>query len=180
MIARIAERLEAHPEVWRFGEATKPNKFACFEDSAQHIVLQYPVSLRSHTRSQFHLLWESWSDAVQPVIDHVVEHYEYPGGCTSRIMLARLLGGAEIGAHTDSAPAARVPHKIHVPILTAPEIDFIAEGSHYHLELGSAYEVNNRVLHGGINRSSVDRVHLIFDYFDGAAHETNSPTIAAA
>ena len=37
-----------------------------------------------------------------------------------------------------------------------------------YLPRGAAYEINNKLLHGGCNRSSIDRIHLIFDYFEAA------------
>ena len=80
--------------------------------------------------------------------------------------MARLIGGTQIKTHVDAAPGAKIPHKIHVPILTNPEACFIAQRKHYHLEKGYAWEVNNRVPHGGINQSKEDRIHLIFDYFN--------------
>ncbi len=54
------------------------------------------------------------------------------------------------------------------PLITHPDVEFWEEDDAYHLRRGHAYEVNNKVLHGGCNPSPIDRVHLIFDYYEGA------------
>lgn len=40
-----------------------------------------------------------------------------------------------------------------------------------HLKVGSAYEVNNRQPHGGINHGKTDRVHLIFEIHGGLGED---------
>ena len=148
--------------------AHKPNKFGDFEKGTQHIIFKFPVSLQDHTRSAFKPIWDKYRDAVQPIIDAITPQYGYANGTTCRIMLARLKAGAEIKMHIDGLPAADVPHKIHVPLITHPDICFKAEDEAIHLARGYAFEVNNKVLHGGINPTTIDRTHLIFDYYDAA------------
>lgn len=159
-------RLAADPGLWARADATKPNRFGVFEGGTEHIVFQFPLDLRSHLESEYSPLWEPWSSLVSPVIDQVGKSYDYPRGRTGRVMLAKLRAGREIRKHVDRSPSAAVPHKIHVPILTSPDVEFWEENEVYHLERGWAYEVNNRVLHGGRNPTGHDRVHLIFDYYD--------------
>lgn len=165
-LTKIQEKLDNSSQIWELEDAQKPNKFGVFQNSAQHIVFQFPRSLKTHKKSNYRPVWDTWQELITPLVTHIAAHYGYKQGRTTRIMLAKLLAGRQIGPHIDGARAAKVPHKIHVPIQTNEEIMFVAENKPYHLKRGFAYEVNNRVLHGGINPSNTDRIHLIFDYFN--------------
>jgi aspartyl/asparaginyl beta-hydroxylase (cupin superfamily) len=74
--------------------------------------------------------------------------------------------GGIIHPHRDENPAAKWPHKIHVPIQTNTDVTFFVDGTGYHLEEGEAVEVNNMGLHAVENRGETDRIHLIFEFYD--------------
>jgi len=82
------------------------------------------------------------------------------------VMLARMAPGGVIHPHRDQNPAAKWPHKIHVPLQTNNEVTFFVDGTGYHFAEGEAVEVNNMGLHAVENRGTTDRIHLIFEYFD--------------
>jgi len=52
--------------------------------------------------------------------------------------------------------------------VTDPEVFFWAEDEAIHLSRRASFEVNNKVMRGGCNKSTIDRIHLIFDYYDQA------------
>jgi len=81
-------------------------------------------------------------------------------------MLARMAPGGEIEAHQDTNPAAQWPHKIHVPLVTNPDVTFFVDDVGYQFAEGEAVEVNNMAYHAVTNRGTTDRIHLIFEYFD--------------
>lgn len=167
LLAPLDRRIAEDPGLWLRADMEKPNRFGAFEGSTLHIVFQYPLDLRSHERSAWAPIWEEWRDAVEPLVEHATRGYGYAGGRTTRIMLARLLAGKTIGRHIDGSPSAAVPHKIHVPVTTDPRVRFLVGDGDHRLERGRAYEVNNRIHHEVRNESDQDRVHLIFDYYDG-------------
>lgn len=170
MLTELERLLPETETAWAHADASKPNRFAVFEGSVQHLVLQYPKDLRDHRSSSFFEAWADWSEVVQPIIDwigpSIQSLYGFVGGASSRIMLARLRAGAEIKRHVDGAPSAAMTHKIHVPIHTREGVEFWVRDEVHFLERGSAFEVNNKVLHGGRNTSDSERIHLIFDYYD--------------
>ena len=88
------------------------------------------------------------------------------GGHQARQILARMAPGGEIKPHRDANPAAKWPHKIHVPLLTNDKVTFYIEGTGYHMPEGEAAEVNNMGVHAVKNDGDTDRIHLIFEYFD--------------
>jgi len=165
--------LEHSRDTFLVENAHKPNKFGDFEKSTQHIIFKFPVSLADHTRSEYKPIWDKYRGAIEPIIEAVTGAYAYARGETCRIMLAKLKAGKQIALHVDGMPSADIPHKIHVPLVTDPDVHFLAEDNAIHLPRGSAFEVNNKVKHGGRNNSSSDRIHLIFDYYE--LQPANSP-----
>ena len=167
LLAPLDKLLETSRDTFLIENAHKPNKFGDFgKRDTLHIIFQFPVSLGNHRESYYLPIWDKYKDAVQPIIDAVTPYYGYEDGQTCRIMLAKLKAGREIAKHVDGQPASEVPHKIHVPLITHQDVVFWEEDESIHLPRGGAYEVNNKVEHGGANRSPIDRVHLIFDWFD--------------
>ena len=53
-----------------------------------------------------------------------------------RVMLARMAPGGVIHPHQDANPAAKWPHKIHVPIVTNDQVIFHVDGVGYHFGEG--------------------------------------------
>jgi len=168
LLAPLDRLLENSRDTFLVENAHKPNKFGDFEKSTQHIVFKFPLELEDHTRTKYQPIWEKYRAVVEPIIAAVTPFYGYANGQTCRIMLAKLKAGGEIRKHVDGMRSADVPHKIHVPLVTDPEVFFWAEDEAIHLARGAAFEVNNKVMHGGCNKSAIDRIHLIFDYYDQA------------
>jgi aspartyl/asparaginyl beta-hydroxylase (cupin superfamily) len=81
-------------------------------------------------------------------------------------MVAKLLAGGTIHPHVDAHPSFSVGHRIHVPLKTNDDVQFIVEGERIIMEEGEAYELNNLLNHGVHNGGKEDRIHLIFDYMD--------------
>lgn len=165
-IAALRDRVLAIPdEVWNAEDATKPNRFGAL-DATRHIVFRFVANFCDWRRSDDRPLWREWKPLVDPVLQSATAPYAYANGDFPRIMLARMAPGGVIHPHRDENPAAKWPHKIHVPLLTNDEVAFYVDGQNYHFAEGEAVEVNNMGVHAVENRGSTDRIHLIFEYFD--------------
>ena len=81
-------------------------------------------------------------------------------------MLARMAAGGVIKPHVDVNPAARWPHKIHMPILTNDRVAFLVGDTQYHFPEGEAVEVNNLGVHALRNGGDSDCIHLICECYD--------------
>ena len=103
---------------------------------------------------------------LQPVLDAATQEYGYARGAFPRVMLARMAPGGVIQPHVDPNPAAKWPHKIHVPLPTNDEVTFFVNDVGYHFDEGEAVEVNNMGVHAVRNEGDTDRIHLIFEYYD--------------
>lgn len=165
-IARLREAVLAIPEsVWDAENASKPNRFGAL-DATRHIIFRFVSNFTDWRTSYDGPLWAEWRAVLEPVLAQATAAYGYERGAYPRVMLARMAPGGVIHPHRDANPAAKWPHKIHVPIQTNEDVTFYVDGAGYHLETGEAVEVNNMGLHGVENRGDADRIHLIFEYYD--------------
>ena len=87
-------------------------------------------------------------------------------GNAYNITFNMLEAGMEIVPHTDLDPRIRASRRIHIPIITHPDIMFINGDDKIHMERGYAYEIDNTKAHGIHNNSDIDRVHLVIDWED--------------
>jgi len=165
-IARLRDEVLAIPqEIWDRENAGKPNRFEAL-DKTQHIVFRFVDKLGDWRQSHNRPMWEEWKGLLEPVLAKATAPYGYASGGFPRIMLARMAPGGIIHPHKDESPSAKWPHKIHVPLLTNPGVQFFVDPTSYHFPVGEAVEVNNLGVHAVANRGETDRIHLIFEYFD--------------
>jgi len=165
-IAALREAVLAIPEqVWEAENASKPNKFEVL-DATRHIVFRFIDSPRDWRGSHDRAAWPAWRGLLEPVLVQATLGYGYARGVFPRVMLARMPAGGVIHPHVDANPAAKWPHKIHVPLLTNAGVVACFGGEEHHFAVGEAVEVNNLGPHWARNGGDTDRVHLIFEYYD--------------
>ena len=165
-IARLREAVLAIPDaVWDAENADKPNRFEAL-DKTRHIVFRFVSNFRDWRDSYDRPLWAQWRGLLEPVLAKAVEPYGYARGAFPRVMLARMAPGGVIKPHRDANPAAKWPHKIHVPLLTNDKVTFFIDNVGYHFAEGEAVEVSNMAVHAVENAGASDRIHLIFEYYD--------------
>lgn len=170
-IKDLREAVLAIPEaVWDAENSVKPNRFEAL-DRTRHIVFRFVSGFEDWRRSDNHRLWDEWRALLEPVLSQATKDYGYERGSYPRIMLARMAPGGIIHPHRDGNPAAKWPHKIHVPLLTNDKVTFFVDGVGYHFAEGGAVEVNNMGVHAVANEGATDRIHLIFEYYDLAQPE---------
>ncbi len=165
-IAALRAAVLAIPEdVWDAENAAKPNKFEVL-DATRHIVFRFIDSPRDWRRSHDRPAWAQWRGLLEPVLAQAVRGYGYARGVFPRVMFARMPPGGVILPHIDANPAAKWPHKIHVPVTTNAAVVSYFGGGEHHFPPGEAVEVNNLDRHWVRNGGAADRVHLIFEYYD--------------
>ncbi len=162
LIAAVAAVPEA---VWNEEDATKPNRFGAL-DRTRHIIFRFVSDFNDWRGAYDRPLMDGWRGLLEPVLDQAVKAYGYERGSFPRIMLARMAPGGVIHPHRDANPAAKWPHKIHVPLITNARTTFYVDGIGYHFAVGQAVEVNNMGVHAVTNEGDSDRIHLIFEYYD--------------
>jgi len=166
-IAQLREAVLAIPEsVWDATNEIKPNKRYKAVNQARHIIFRFITSNQDWRKSADWPLWQEWRERLLPVMEQATRPYGYVRAAYPRVMLARMAPGEDIRPHVDANPAAKWPHKIHVPLLTNPQVGFQIGDTIYHLSEGEAVEVNNLGIHAVRNDGTTDRIHLIFEYYD--------------
>lgn len=165
-IVALRDAVLALPEaVWDAENASKPNRFGAL-DATQHIIFRFVSNFVDWRHSYETARWNEWKSLLEPVLAEATAAYGYQHGAFPRVMLARMAPGGVIHPHKDQNPAAKWPHKIHLPLLTNEQVVFNVGGTGYHLEEGQSVEVNNMGVHGVANRGETQRIHLIFEYYD--------------
>jgi hypothetical protein len=165
-VGPLRDAVLALPEaLWDAENETKPNRFGAL-DATRHIIFRFVSNFLDWRDSYERPLWDEWKPLLEPVLAAATAPYGYERGAFPRVMLARMAPGGVIHPHRDQNPAAKWPHKIHVPLLTNDDVTFHVDGKGHHFAEGEAVEVNNMGLHAVENRGSTDRVHLIFEYYD--------------
>lgn len=161
-VAQLSER------VWNRENAVKENDFFCFTHT-RHIIFRFTTqAFGSFYSMPIWYLWQRW---LQPVMTAAAAPYAYAAPLFPKVMLARLHAGHGISPHQDYAGMNPFTHKIHVPLQTGPQATLTVRDQTLHLPTGEAFEVNNLETHSAFNGESRDRIHLIFEVFEGAGME---------
>jgi len=165
-IGALQAAVQAIPEAaWDAEDAGKPNKLDVL-DATRHIVFRFIDSGRDWRASHDRPAWPQWRALLEPVMAQAVRDYGYERGVFPRVMLARMRPGGIIHPHIDANPAAKWPHKIHVPLTTNPGVVCFFGSEQHHFPTGAAVEVDNLGPHWVRNDGDTDRIHLIFEYYD--------------
>lgn len=99
--------------------------------------------------------------ARTPYFRHVLERFACP---LQTVRLMRLAPGSRIREHRDHDLAAEYgAARIHVPVTTGPEVDFLLNGRRVAMTPGSAWYLRLSDPHSVANRGAADRVHLVID-----------------
>lgn len=166
-LTALARRVSA--QTWALEDERKENDFGVFHHT-QHVVFRFIEGNRDPECNYANPSWDSWHPVLQPVIDEAIAPFGFRQPEIPKAMLAKLLAGNTIDPHRDGAGSNQRVHKIHVPLVTNPDVVFHVGGESFHLEVGKAYEVNNIVSHGAANRGQEDRIHFIFEVYEGDYH----------
>lgn len=91
----------------------------------------------------------------------VLTYFEFP---ILAVRLLRLEVGAEIKPHTDHELGYEDGQfRLHIPIVTNPDIEFILDGERLTMLPGECWYTNVNFVHSVANRGTIDRVHLVID-----------------
>lgn len=80
-----------------------------------------------------------------------------------RSRLMRLSPGSSVFEHTDGHYFWRNHLRIHIPVITDPQVAFYCGTEVVHMAAGEAWTFNNWLPHSVENRSNRSRIHLVID-----------------
>ncbi len=163
-LTALAQRVSS--TTWGDEDGRKENDFDVFHHT-QHVIFRFIRDNRDPEDCYANPAWDIWEPVLMPVMQAAIAPYQFRKPQFPKAMLAKLAAGHTIDPHYDGAGSNQRVHKIHVPLVTNSEASFLVNGENFHLETGKAYEVNNIVSHGAANGGPEDRIHFIFEVFEG-------------
>jgi hypothetical protein len=106
-----------------------------------------------------------WLEAM-PYLRQVLAGF---GVVWSRSRLMRLAPGAGVPEHADINYHWHTRVRLHIPVLTWPEVRFHCDGQSVHMAAGEAWIFDNWRRHHVENEASAERIHLVADTTGTAA-----------
>ena len=99
--------------------------------------------------------------AACPSCKAVLDSLECP---LQSVRLMRLTPGSVIKEHRDHDLAAETGNvRLHIPITTSPDVDFLLNGTRVIMEPGELWYLRLADPHSVVNHGDADRVHLVID-----------------
>lgn len=95
-----------------------------------------------------------------PYLQQVLSSF---GTIFGRTRLMRLDGNAEANKHMDASYYWHQRMRVHVPIQTHPEVDFLCGDKHIHMKAGESWIFDTWEKHNVINPINKTRIHLVAD-----------------
>ncbi len=149
--ARLAEEVDALPaEAWQ----SHPTGYK--GNSAVPLISVGGESNDVFSGPMAETLWLKQS----PYVRQVLASFQVVFG---RTRLMGLAGGQEVPRHSDSNYHWFTHVRIHVPVITFPEVMFHCHDKAIHMAAGEAWVFDNWKVHGVVNPSTGFRVHLVAD-----------------
>jgi len=160
------------PQHW-VADQTRQSRYEVHKDT-QTIPLVYDADFR-HSNPTLHPAMQMFGDEIKRILTPIAKHYDnseqgrrltaqHGHGFCIRATLVRLNPGGSIDPHQDKNHSLTHSHRIHIPVLTNPQVVFQVGAQKRHLAEGEVIEINNRREHFVENPSKFERVHLIFDW----------------
>jgi len=154
--------------------STRQQTYSDIHQYTQTIGLIYDDDMR-HKDVTVHPIYDELKIFVKPIENHIAAFYQQqkPHILESRrdqqpyfvrIILVKLKAGGAIKKHKDGSASMRRCHRIHLALVTNPDVIFDVGESSIEMAAGELWEINNRRVHTVANHSENDRVHLILDY----------------
>ncbi len=96
-----------------------------------------------------------------PFFQQLLTHFECP---LLAVRLLKLNAGAVIKEHRDAELYFEKGEvRIHIPIITHPLVEFYLDKERINLRTGECWYMNFNLPHSIVNKSDIDRVHLVID-----------------
>lgn len=121
-------------------------------------------------------LHDEFRPLTDPIVQHVCDTLGKPN--VSALFIANLPAGELIYPHVDTGEFLSIPSRVHIPIVTNPEVVYYIGGIYvdvddddrmgrhqfareFRMKPGEVWEIDNLSYHSVANRGDTDRWHLI-------------------
>ena len=155
------ERLQAEVAALP-GDAWKPHPDGLAGNSAARLITAGGAETDTHHGRMAPTRWL----AAMPYVRQVLAGF---GVVWSRSRLMRLAPGAVVPEHADINHHWHTRVRMHIPVVTWPEVRFHCDGETVHMAGGEAWIFDNWRRHHVENNASAERIHLVADTTGTAA-----------
>lgn len=119
------------------------------------------VSLQGQNNNAFHGPMKTTPHLARcEYIQQIMTNF---GEVFGRSRLMRLTGGSEVQSHADIDYHWHNRVRIHIPIITYPEVIFYCGEKAVHMQAGECWIFNSWLMHRVVNPTNYERVHLVLD-----------------
>lgn len=140
-----------------------------FEVAQEVVTILLKLTDYNHNNTKTFKEWDEWEGVVESVLKQVYPLFNNP--FLNKCMIANVRPGKQIPEHTDAAQSFTFSHRLHIPLVTNKDAVITVNGEDINMEVGTCYEVNNKLLHSVINNGNSDRIHLLFDIYERTDEE---------
>lgn len=150
---RVTDQSHWNKIVWR------QRAFKVHQDTST-IFLRYFNSLSRNGRIIDYPLMSVYGEYIDGYLSELRKYYEFED---YSVIITKLKSNKSIPSHRDLGEYFNNTHRIHIPILTNPQAIFTCAGVSMHMEVDTAYEIDNYGSEHSVVNGGPDRYHMIFD-----------------
>lgn len=162
------------PDIWKEDTYLRDYKQAPFKE-LESIMLRFPEKTVHETEEALaeHIKTHDLQDCInypgwwqfpeaQKLVRSVMNLVE--GERIGRVFINKLSPGGHIYRHADHPFHAGYWRRFHLPLETCPGVEFKCGSEEVYMAAGEIWWFNNALEHEVINRTPIDRVHLVMDF----------------
>ena len=150
-----------------WAEWTKDTSISSFKPFQELVYIKFiatPINFWGRTLAKEHRTIHTEYLPIFPFIMNEIERLEnFFNASAMNVALDGLPSGAIIRKHADRSPIFSQCHRVHLPLVTHPDVKFYIDDVEYHWSAGSFYEFDNQRIHEVKNNSNIFRIHLLVD-----------------
>lgn len=119
--------------------------------------------------------WTEYEPVLGPIVEEAVNYVRTPNGFVTRIALVLMAPGHKIPPHVDCQIMAGRAHRLHVPLIAPPGVEYKIGGKKLRMKVGRVYDFNNRIRHSVRHNGKLPRINLFVDYYPNPSLYVRSP-----
>jgi hypothetical protein len=119
--------------------------------------------------------WRAMRAVIEPLVAQAIAPIRTEAGVVNRIALVELAAGGKIDPHIDGQEMAALAHRVHIPLISPPGVEYKIGGKKFRMQVGRAYDFNNRLQHSVRNKSKRPRINILVDYLPNPGVKVANP-----
>ena len=108
--------------------------------------------------------WKEFEPVIGPVVEQAISSIKTARGVLTRVAIVEMAPGGKIDPHIDGQPMAARAHRLHVPLVSPAGVEYKIDGKKLKMQVGKAYDFNNRKTHSVRNKAKRRRINILIDY----------------